>query len=299
MNGPATRTMNLGRWLAAFAGEPSASLFYPALGHVDCAERLRRAVSLRTGFALVAGERGLGKTTIALTLLAEWQANPALAVAEIASPRDVHTNGQFMRAVLAAFGAPAGGRSALDLTNELGRALIAQAERGRRGLLVIDNGQELSGAQLELLRTFLLLEAPRGLLDIVVFAEPELRDKIGRKRHLAMRLATDHTLNPLNRRDTAGLIQHRLGLVAGGGDGAIEIFTPGAIDAIHERSRGVPGAIVQLCHDAIASAVNRSERQVTEQRIAAVAPLAFPGVLAPIQVRLPLPDQSANGRSHR
>ena len=75
----------------------------------------------------------------------------------------------------------------------------------RKPLLVIDEGQNLSGSHLEILRTFLSFETPtQKLIDIVIFAQPELEEKILRKRNLAQRVGMDHKLNPLNRRDTAG-----------------------------------------------------------------------------------------------
>ena len=78
-------------------------------------------------------------------------------------------------------------------------------------LLVIDEGQNLSGSHLEILRTFLSFETPtQKLIDVVIFAQPELEEKILRKRNLAQRVGMDHKLNPLNRRDTAAMIAHRL-----------------------------------------------------------------------------------------
>src|SRR5919204_342219 len=45
----------------------------------------------------------------------------------------------------------------------------------RKILLVIDEGQNLSSSQLEILRTFLSFETPtQKLINIVIFAQPEL-----------------------------------------------------------------------------------------------------------------------------
>ncbi len=124
----------------------------------------------------------------------------------------------------------------------------------RRVLLVIDEGQNLAGSQLEILRTFLSFETPtEKLINIVIFAQPELEEKIVRKRNLAQRVGMDHKLNPLNRRDTAGMIAHRLA-IAGRSPQAPPLFTQEAIDVIHERSGGVPRAITNFCADCLVEA---------------------------------------------
>ncbi|MDP9358878.1 MAG: hypothetical protein M3R02_27090, partial [Chloroflexota bacterium] len=91
------------------------------------------------------------------------------------------------------------------------------------------------------------------LINIVIFAQPELEEKIVRKRNLAQRVGMDHKLNPLNRRDTAGMIAHRLA-IAGRPAGAPPLFVPEAIDVIHERSGGVPRAITNFCADCLVEA---------------------------------------------
>jgi general secretion pathway protein A len=238
-----------------FGTTPDPAMFYRTLGHEDCYERLKLAIALQRGLSVIIGDVGYGKTSIKVALLQELQVEPSYEIGIVNNPRDCRTDVQFLRAVLEQFGVHAGGRTALDLTTEFLRYLEAMHVAGRRPLLVIDEGQNLSGSHLEILRTFLSFETPtQKLIDVVIFAQPELEEKILRKRNLAQRVGMDHKLNPLNRRDTAAMIGHRL-RVAGRAEGEPPVFTEEAIDVIHDRSQGIPRAITNFCAECLVEAV--------------------------------------------
>jgi general secretion pathway protein A len=244
-----------------FGTTPDPAMFYKTLGHEDCYERLKLAIQLQRGLAIILGDIGYGKTTIKVALLTELQRDPAFEIAIINNPRDCRTDVQFLRAVLTQFGLRPDGRSGLEYTNQFLQFLETMHVQSRRVLLVIDEGQNLSGAQLEILRTFLSFETPTAkLINVVIFAQNELEDKIVRKRNLAQRVGMDHKLNPLNRRDTAGLIEHRL-QVAGLPHGEA-LFEDAAMDVIHEASRGIPRAITNFCADCLVEAVFLGHRTV-------------------------------------
>ena len=238
-----------------FGTTPDPAMFYRTLGHEDCYERLKLAIALQRGLSVIIGDIGYGKTTIKVALLQELDADRSYEIGIVNNPRDCRTDVQFLRAVLEQFGISPTGRSALDLTTEFLRFLEATHVGGRRPLLVIDEGQNLSGSHLEILRTFLSFETPtQKLIDVVIFAQPELEEKIVRKRNLAQRVGMDHKLNPLNRRDTAAMIAHRL-QVAGRAPELPAVFTDDALDVIYERSQGIPRAITNFCADCLVEAV--------------------------------------------
>lgn len=238
-----------------FGTTPDPAMFYRTLGHEDCYERLKLSIALQRGLSVIIGDIGYGKTTIKVALLQELRDTPTYEIGIVNNPRDCRTDVQFLRAVLEQFGVIPGGRTALDLTTEFLRFLESTHLAGRRPLLVIDEGQNLSGSHLEILRTFLSFETPtQKLIDVVIFAQPELEEKILRKRNLAQRVGMDHKLNPLNRRDTAAMIAHRL-RVAGRAPDAPPIFTDAALDVIYDRSQGIPRAITNFCADCLVEAV--------------------------------------------
>lgn len=237
-----------------FGTTPDPAMFYRTLGHEDCYERLKLALALQRGLSVIIGDVGFGKTTIKVALLQELHGGSPYEIGIVNNPRDCRTDVQFLRAVLEQFGIAPTGRTALDLTTEFLRYLEAMHVAGKRPLLVIDEGQNLSGSHLEILRTFLSFETPtQKLIDVVIFAQPELEEKILRKRNLAQRVGMDHKLNPFNRRDTAAMIAHRL-RVAGYPDDAPPLFADEAIAVIHDRSGGIPRAITNFCAECLIEA---------------------------------------------
>ena len=238
-----------------FGTTPDPAMFYKTLGHEDCYERLKLAIRLQRGLSIIIGDVGYGKTTIKVALLQELQRDgSAVEIGIVNNPRDCRTDVQFLRSVLGQFGLEATGRTGLDLTTAFLRYLEAMHLARRKVLLVIDEGQNLASSHLEILRTFLSFETPtEKLINVVIFAQPELEEKIVRKRNLAQRVGMDHKLNPLNRRDTAGLIAHRLA-VAGYPAGEAPLFAEEAIDLVHERSQGIPRAITTFCADCLVEA---------------------------------------------
>ncbi len=252
------------------------ALFYRSLGHQDCLERLHRAIRDQSGLALVLGEDGLGKSTIRGALVHELKNHDHIAIGLIADPRACRTDVQFLRAILGQFDLHANGRSALDLISALKQFVHDRETPGQQLLLVIDDGHHLTSAQLEILRTLLSLD-PDGdtakRVAVVIFARPEVEEKIRRKRNLAARLTMTHILNPLNRRDTAALIAHRLA-VAGHCDDAPRLFSDEAIEAIASRTGGVPSAIIAASHACLAEAVALDRPTVDAALAARVSAIA-------------------------
>jgi type II secretory pathway predicted ATPase ExeA len=222
------------------------AMFYRTLGHQDCLERLQRAIGHQSGLVLVAGDTGFGKSTIRHALLHELQGDNRTTIGTIDDPRACRTDVQFLRAILAQFALPEGGRSAFDLISTLRRFIGDRETADGSVLLVLDDGHYLTSAQLEILRTLLSFDPDPDSgkrVTVVIFARPELEEKIRRKRNLARRLNLVHNLNPLNRSDTAALIRHRL-TAAGHPDDAPCPFHEDAIEAIYERTAGIPRAII-------------------------------------------------------
>lgn len=237
-----------------FGTSPDPDMFFRTMGHEDCYERLKLAVLLKRGLSVVLGDVGFGKTTIKVALLQDLQQAADLDVAVINNPHDCPSDFQFQKAVLREFSAAPVGRTGLDLSTQFLELLQNRYEARRNVLLVIDEGQNLAGSHLEMIRSWLSFETPQEkLINIAIFAQNELEPRIARKRNLAQRVAMDHKLNPLNRQDTEGLIRHRLrvaGLTDAGGP-----FSADAIDVIYETSRGVPRVITNTCADAMIEAV--------------------------------------------
>ena len=194
-----------------FGTTPDPAMFYRTLGHEDCYERLKLAIALRRGLSVIIGDVGYGKTTIKVALLQELTADPTREIGIINNPRDCRTDVQFLRAVLEQFGLEPAGRTALDLTTEFLRYLEAMHIAGRNPLLVIDEGQNLSGSHLEILRTFLSFETPTSkLVDVVMVTGEEGKRDVIEGADIGQHLARHDVNVEVKRIVAAGNVQSTL-----------------------------------------------------------------------------------------
>jgi hypothetical protein len=127
---------------------------------------------------------------------------------------------------------------------------------------------------------------------IVLFAAPELRDRIARRGGLASRLTVSVALTPLDQQDLAALLHERA--VSGAPP-----FSVNALAALFSASGGIPGRALPLAEAAQAAALARGWEQVDERLVAATLATDGPADesegaprAAATQTRLPLGDDS-------
>ncbi len=281
--------------------------------HGAALDALRPSLDGMPGLALVSGATGTGKTALALALAAELAADAgtAVGIADVATTRG---DLRLLRAIVVALsGAPSGalGRSGLQLLTELRAHVARLARAGQHSVLLLDNAQALTGSQLEIVRS-LLGPAPSSTASavgptIVLFATPELRDRIARRSGLAGHLVRSVALCPLDRADMALLLQGRTTLGAAGRPP----LSAAAINAIAAVANGIPARALPLAEAAQAEAIARGWEQVDERIVAAVlatdlgndadaAHRADGDPRAATQAPLPLADDGPSPRlSHR
>jgi len=260
-----------------FGLTPDTSFFFPALPHQEAHETLLYALSAGEGFLVVEGEVGTGKTLLLRRLLntlpERWQAafmpNPGL------DPRGLYA------AIAIEFGLPAEGTSEV-LMHRLERHFIALAQQDRQPVVLIDEAQALPADTLEAVRLLTNLETEkRKLLQVVLFGQPELMVRLREKstRQILTRISFHARLRPLDRREVAAYVQHRLKVA--GGEGAL--FTGWAERALWRVSRGLPRLVNIIAAKAMMLAYGRGSRRVTRRHVKAAARdtlAARPGICA-------------------
>ncbi len=242
-----SRYRHLGLAREPFAAEPDLAFQAPTLGQADALARLTDFVDRRGAIALVLGECGIGKSMLRMALARDLAPRPAVRIVTLDRPDEWGTDVAFLRSVSVALGGDANGRTTLELLTEIETMLAGFAADDHRPLLLIDDAHRLTSSQLELLRTISSVEP--NSLSIILFAEPDLDERVARRRSLNGRVELRHTLNPLNSRDVKAVIEHRIA-VAGSSEGR-EVFDSEALVALAERSDGVPGALIPLAAKAI------------------------------------------------
>jgi type II secretory pathway predicted ATPase ExeA len=221
---------------------PDPDFLYLSRGHAMALSLLEYGLTEQTGFVVISGEVGSGKTTLVRRLLND--ASDDLTVGLITNTH--RSFGELLQWISLAFDLDYRGKDKVQLYQDFVDFMLDQYAAGRRVVLIIDEGQNLEVDALEELRMLSNVNAGKDyLLQVVVVGQPELLEKLRRPelRQFVQRISVDHHLNPMELKDTIGYIRHRLEVA--GGDPAI--FDELACCAVQYFSGGVPRLINILC----------------------------------------------------
>lgn len=246
-----------------FSTSPDPSFFFESSSHVQALNRLEIMVRLRRGLSLILGDVGIGKTTLARTLMNRFPAEEGFECHMIFDP-SFESEFQFLQSLCRMFGVKPAFKSTLDCREAIEHHLFQRGVMdGKTTTLVIDEGQKLSLDMLENLRVLLNYETNEyKLLQVVIFAQMELLPRIKRVKNFIDRVGLKYILNPLDEEETAQLIHFRLAQ-AGLADGR-RLFSPEAIRAVHRATQGYPRKIAMMCHHALEALVMHERLLVDE-----------------------------------
>ncbi|MBS0440587.1 MAG: UDP-N-acetylglucosamine 2-epimerase [Proteobacteria bacterium] len=228
-----------------FQLSPDPSFYFDSQGHHDALAALRRGLAEPTGFVVVSGEIGAGKTTLVRMLLSELDPSKLVVGQVLTTQLD---DAELMRAVAMAFGIPGEADTAEAIEAALQAFLLALAKEGRRGLLIVDEAQNLERSSFHWLVRLEKGHSPTRIpLKVCLVGQPELRDIVasGDLLELRERIAAQCHLGPLALNETGAYIRHRLEKVGWTG---VPRFEPGAFEEIHRWTGGIPRRINLLCN---------------------------------------------------
>ncbi len=251
-----------------FSNAPVSRFYYSSAQHAHALVRLMHAVQSMKGLAILVGDIGAGKTTLArrmLDSLPEEEYEAALLVI-------IHsgvTASWLLRRIALQLGIESPAEEKLSLLSQLYQRLVRIYEQGKRAVVLIDEAQMLCTRELmEEFRGLLNLEVPeRKLLSFVFFGLPEIEDNLKLDPPLAQRVALKYRLEPLTEDATEAYIRHRLKLA-----GAPRCpFTGPAIAQVHRYSRGTPRLINTICDNALFEGFVVRSREIDEKLVERVA----------------------------
>jgi general secretion pathway protein A len=251
-----------------FSNAPVSRFYYSSAQHAQALVRLTHAVSSMKGLAVLVGDIGAGKTTLArrmLDSLPEDEYEAALLVI-------VHsgiTAGWLLRRIALQLGVENPADEKLALLSQVYQRLVRIYESGKKAVLLIDEAQMLATREImEEFRGLLNLEVPeRKLISFVFFGLPEIEEHLRLDPPLAQRVALKYRLEPLSAEATEAYVRHRLKLA-----GATGIpFTAGALARIHAHTRGTPRLINTVCDNALFEGFMARSRELDEAFVDRVA----------------------------
>jgi general secretion pathway protein A len=275
-----------------FTITPDPRYLFMSERHGEGLAHLVYGVTESGGFIQLTGEVGTGKTTLVRTLLGQIPAEVDIAL--ILNPQ--LTAVEFLIAICEELGIPLpeDKGSTKSLVDALNKHLLDAHARGRRTILLIDEAQNLAEDVLEQLRLLTNLEtAKQKLLQIILIAQPELREKLSQNnlRQLAQRVTGRYHLEPLSREEADKYIDHRL-RVAGA---LTEIFDSRARREVFRLSGGVPRVMNVICDRALLGAYSRETRTVNKRLVRRAANEVSGQPLPPVFMKFAVPVVSVIG----
>jgi len=254
--------------------------------HGDALAHMRYGVENRSGFVLITGEAGAGKTTICRSFANGLDGNVELAL--VFKPK--MTAIELLRKINREFGLPSSGETILDLVETLNVYLLDAAASSKTCVLVIDEAQNLSPEVLEQIRLLSNLETDtEKLLQIILLGQPELNDKLRLEelRQLNQRITTRYHLTPLDEQETLEYIAYRLHIA--GSKGGVR-FEKNAVRLIHGYAQGTPRLINAICDRALLIGYTQSARVITKSIVQRAAEeVRGDSLRAPVRRNAPRP----------
>lgn len=246
-----------------FSLTPDTSFYLGLPQHEAALAVLRTAIASGEGFIKVSGEVGTGKTLLCRLLLkqapADWQLaylpDPALSPLELRWALAQELGLKFSANI-----------DTPQLLQLLQRQLILLVSQQKRVVLVIDEAQALPDDTLETLRLLTNLETEQQkLLQVVLFAQPELDDRLNSRafRQLQQRITFSQQLSVMTPLQIRQYIAHRLQIA--GCQKAL--FSDTALRLLHYYSRGIPRLVNILAHKCLMLAYGEGQPKVNWQHI--------------------------------
>jgi len=236
---------------------PNPNFLYLSTKHQNALTYLEYGLSEGSGFILLTGDIGAGKTTLVRYLLNKVEKDIEVGVL-------FNTNvdsDELLALVMQEFGLTSSLASKSAYLDIIFHHLIERYAHGKRVLLIIDEAQSLSVSALEEVRMLSNLQTDdQLLLQVMLVGQPELKRKLNAKAltQLSQRIGVHYHLGTLSREETREYIAFRLQKVGG----ALDIFDEEAMDLVFQASQGIPRVVNLLCDTALVYAYGESARRI-------------------------------------
>lgn len=250
-----------------FNKTPDPSVLFYSRAHREAFARLLHGVEEKE-IVLLTGEVGCGKTTLSRALMDEID-NKDYRIVTIVNP--VFNQGELLRFFAMRLGVIEPSTLVSELMDQIAERLYFFYANGISPVLIIDEAHLLPSRDvLDELRLLTNIQLDNSnLFSLVMFAQPELRDRLfaGYFEPFRQRIGVQFHLNPLTFEEMKEYINFRLSNA-----GRTEpLFDEIALEAIYRYSGGVPRKINNICANAIMSGFGREAHIIDSHIIIDVA----------------------------
>jgi MSHA biogenesis protein MshM len=247
-----------------FGLTPDTAFAFSTRSHQEALNTLLVAADSGEGFIKITGEVGTGKTLLCRRFLSTLPASYLSCYI----PNPNHTPRTLLFALAEELGESLPAASdEYTLQKKINDALLHLAAEGRRVIVCVDEAQALRHASLETLRLLSNLETEkRKLMQVVLFGQPELDAKLAMPnlRQLRQRISFHYRLGTLSRDELRMYLDHRLRVA---GHRGAQVFSGGAVGALHRASGGTPRLVNILAHKSLLSVFGTGGVQVERRHV--------------------------------
>ncbi|QDU97880.1 ExeA family protein [Lignipirellula cremea] len=229
-----------------FENTSDARFYYPGEAHQGALLKLRYAIENRRGLAVLSGVAGLGKTLLAQAMADQLneQFSPVVHLVFPQMPPDQLL--AYLADELTGDTVERTSPVAMDQSvRRIQKTLKENSAQNRHAVVMVDEAHLLADTgALETMRLLLNMEYAQGpALTLLLIGQTSLLTSLDRAPQLDSRVDVKCLLRPFTREESVSYIAHRM-RAAGA---QTEIFTPDAVESIHELTAGVPRRINRLC----------------------------------------------------
>ena len=255
-----------------FSIAPDPRYLYMSERHREALAHLLYGLNSDGAFILLTGDVGTGKTTVSRCLLEQipddikiaMVLNPKVSALELLETICDELLGRHRPAEQVHNAV--GHVSIKILIDIINRYLLDAHASGRKTVILIEEAQNLDLDVLEQLRLLTNLETnEHKLLQIILLGQPELLEVLERPElsQLAQRITARYHLSPLNEKEMASYVCHRLAIA-----GCRQALFPGTtLRRLYKLSKGVPRVVNVLCDRALLGSYVQNKNQVDSKTL--------------------------------
>jgi len=237
-----------GLQIEPFSNAPNERFYYNSAQHARALTRMMYIAETMKGLAVVVGDIGTGKTTLARKVLDSLPTEAYESALLVILHTEISQE-WLLRRIAQQLGVENPAREKLQIIGQLYRRLLHLHEMGKKAVVLIDEAQMLNTKELmEEFRGLLNLEVTANkLITFIFFGLPEIEEYLSLDLPLLQRVAMKIRLSTLTEEATRAYIIHRLAIAGNRED----IFSDEALKMIFKYSDGFPRKINILCDNSL------------------------------------------------
>ena len=252
--------------LDPFSNTPDNRFYFNSDQHAAALAKIVYIAKSMKGLAVLIGDVGTGKTTLARKLLQSLPEDKYEASMLVIIHSGI-TADWLLTKIAVQLGVENPASEKIKLLGQLYHRLVEIHDGGKTAIILVDEAQMLKDREImEEFRGLLNLELPgKKFISFVLFGLPDLEENLKQDEPLNQRVALRYRLGYLNLESIENYIKHRL-RVAGGNK---MLFTKEAVKSIQIFTRGIPRLINNLCDNVLLEGMllklERIDRSIIEK----------------------------------